>query len=145
MSKNAISFISFHPRHLLPYHSRPSHGRIHPDGSLMASGGSDGHILLRRVPDFTIVWKLSGHLSEVSGLAFSPDGRTLVSSEIGSGLRFWRLDTKREVLRLPLPDVCESLVFSPDGQQLAVTTCPPATAPIAGQLLVIPCPREGGE
>lgn len=116
-----------------------------PDGSLMASGGSDGHILLRRVPDFTIVWKLSGHLSEVSGLAFSPDGRTLVSSEIGSGLRFWRLDTKREVLRLHLPDVCESLVFSPDGQQLAVTTCPPATAPIAGQLLVIPCPREGGE
>lgn len=116
-----------------------------PDGNLMASGGSDGHILLRRVPDFTIVWKLSGHLSEVSGLAFSPDGRTLVSSEIGSGLRFWRLDTKREVLRLPLPEVCESLVFSPDGQKLAVTTCPPATAPTAGQIMVIPCPREGGE
>lgn len=116
-----------------------------PDGTLMASGGIDGHILLRRVPDFTVVWKLSGHLSEVSGLAFSPDGRTLVSSEIGSGLRFWRLDTKREVLRLPLPEVCESLVFSPDGQKLAVTTCPPATAPTAGQILVIPCPRETAE
>lgn len=112
-----------------------------PCGTLMASGGSDGHILIRRLPDFTIVWKLSGHLSEVSGLAISPDGRTLVSSEIGVGLRFWRLDTLREVLRLPLPEVCENLVFSPDGQKLAVTTCPPASAPEKGNLLVIPCPR----
>ncbi len=112
-----------------------------PDGSLMASGGNDGHILLRRTTDFAIIWKLRGHLSEVSGLAISPDGRTIVSSEIGSGLRFWRLDTRREVLRLPLRDVCESLVFSPDGSKLAVTTCPPASPPEAGQILLIPCPR----
>jgi len=112
------------------------------DGTLMASGGCDGHIHLRRLPDFALVCKLSGHLTEVSGLAFSPDGRTLVSSEMGSGLRFWRLDTKREVLRLRLPEVREDLVFSPDGQQLAVTTCPPASPPEAGQVLVIPCPRD---
>lgn len=111
------------------------------DGSLMASGGSDGHILLRRTTDFTITGKLLGHQSEVSGLAISPDGRTIVSSEIGSGLRFWRLDTMREVLRLPLREVCESLVFSPDGRKLAVTTCPPASPPEAGQVLLIPCPR----
>jgi serine/threonine protein kinase/WD40 repeat protein len=116
-----------------------------PDGGWLASGGNDGHILLRRLPDFAMVWKLSGHLSEVSGLAVSPDGRTLVSSEIGSGLRFWRLDTMREVMRLPLADVCESLVFSPDGQSLAVTTCPPARPPTDGQVLVIPCPRAGAE
>jgi WD40 repeat protein len=116
-----------------------------PDGTLMATGGIDGHILLWRVPDFTLVWKLSGHLSEVSGLAISPDGRTLVSSEIGSGLRFWRLDTHREVMRISLPDVCESLVFSPDGESLAVTTCPPATAPEKGQVLVMPCPRDGAK
>ncbi len=113
-----------------------------PDGSLMASGGNDGYILLRRPPDFDVIGKLSGHLSEVSGLAFSPDGRTLVSSEIGSGLRFWRLDTLREVMRLPLTEVCENLVFSPDGQSLAVATCPPASPPTAGQVVVIPCPRD---
>lgn len=116
-----------------------------PDGSWMASGGTDSHILLRSAPDFNIVGKLSGHLSEVSGLAVSPDGRTLVSSEIGRGLRFWRLDTKIEVLRLSLPEVCESLVFSPDGQSLAVATCPPASPPEAGQVLVIQCPRHRAE
>ncbi len=116
-----------------------------PDLSLIITGGSDGHILIRRLPDLALLWKLSGHLSEVSGLAISPDGRTLVSSEIGSGLRFWRLDTKREVMRLPLPEVCENLVFSPDGQHLAVTTCPPASAPEKGEVLVIPCPRDGAK
>jgi eukaryotic-like serine/threonine-protein kinase len=113
-----------------------------PDGTLMASGGTDGHIFLRRTTDFAIIGKLSGHLSEVSGLTISPDGRTLVSSEIGSGLRFWRLDTKREVMHVPLPEVCESLTFPPDGQSLAVITCPPASAPEKGQVMVIPCPRS---
>ncbi len=113
-----------------------------PDGSLCATGGNDGHIHLRRLPDFTVVAKLSGHLSEVSGLAISPDGRTLVSAEIGAGLRFWRLDTRREVMRLPLPAVTESLTFSPDGQSLAVTISPSAASPREGQVLVISCPRR---
>jgi WD40 repeat protein len=116
-----------------------------PDCTLMASGGTDSHILLRRIPDFALIGKFSGHLSEVSGLTISPDGRTLVSSEIGHGLRFWRLDTMREVMHLPLTKVCESLSFSPDGQSLAVITCPPASAPTAGQVLVIPCPRNGAK
>ena len=112
-----------------------------PDGTLMATGGIDSHIQLWRVPDFTPICKLSSHLSEVSGLAISPDGRTLVSAEIGSGLRFWRLDTHREVMRIALPEVCENLAFSPDGESLAVATCPPASPPTAGRVMVIPCPR----
>ena len=38
-----------------------------PDGTLMITGGIDGHIVLRRLPDFSLAWKLNGHLSEVSG------------------------------------------------------------------------------
>ena len=110
-----------------------------PDGSLLASGGTDSHILLRRVPDFTVVAKFSGHVSEVSGLVFSQDGRTLVSAEIGQGLRFWRLDSRREVMRIPLPQVCEALSFSPNGRYLAVVICPPSSPPEAGQVVVIPC------
>lgn len=61
-----------------------------------------------------------------------------VLSEI---LRFWRLDTLHEVMRLPLPTVCELMVFAPDGQSLAVIPCPPASPPAKGELLVILCPR----
>jgi WD40 repeat protein/predicted Ser/Thr protein kinase len=115
-----------------------------PDGTQLITGGVDGHILLRRLPDLALAGDLRGHLAEVSGLAMSPDGRTLVSSEIGSGLRFWRLDTLHEVMRLPLSAACEIMVFAPDGQSLAVTTCPPASPPTKGELLVIPCPRQAG-
>jgi WD40 repeat protein len=113
------------------------------DGRRMFTGGGDGRIIVRSLPDFALAGTLSGHLSEVSGLAVSPDGKTLVSSEIGFGLRFWRLDTLHEVMRLPMPEVCEILVFAPDGQSLAVVTCPPASPPEKGVLVVIPCPRAG--
>jgi WD40 repeat protein len=112
-----------------------------PDGTQIITGGVDGHIRLRRLPNFWPAGDLRGHLAEVSGLAISPNGRTLVSSEIGIGLRFWRLDTLHEVMRLPLPTVCEMMVFAPDGESLAVTTCPPASSPAKGELLMIPCPH----
>ncbi len=112
-----------------------------PDGTRMITGGVDGHILVRRLPDLAEVANLRGHLAEVSGLALSPDGRTLVSSEIGDGLRFWRLDTLREVLRVPMPRVCETIVFAPDGQSIAVITCPPASPPHKAEVVIIPCPR----
>lgn len=115
-----------------------------PDGTRLITGGTDGHILLRGLPDLNLAGSLRGHLSEVSGLAISPDGRTLVSSEIGIGLRFWRLDTMHEVMRLPLPTICEMMAFAADGQSLAVITCPPASPPTKGELLVIPCPRRSG-
>lgn len=112
-----------------------------PDGNTLITGGVDSHIILRRLPDLSVIQTLTGHQSEVSGLAVSPDGRTLVSSEIGIGLRFWRLDTLREVFRLPMPRICERLVFAPDGQTLAAITCPPASPPAAAEVVIIPCLR----
>ena len=114
---------------------------FYPDNTKIITGGADSHIMVRRLPDLALITQLNGHLSEVSGLAISPDGKTLVSTEIGDGLRFWRFDTAHEVLHLPLPHACEDIVFSPDGQNLAVTICPPATLPTHAQVIVIPCPR----
>ncbi len=112
------------------------------DTRLMATAGIDGHIHLRRLPDGELISTLNGHLEEASGVAFSPDGKTLVSCEIGLGLRFWRLDTLREVLHLPIPDMAETLRFSPDGQWLAVGLCRPGAAPEAGEVLVFPMKAE---
>ncbi len=112
-----------------------------PDSRLMATAGINGHILLRSLPDGAIIATLKGHLEEASGVTFSPDGRTLVSCEIGLGLRFWRLDTLREVLHLPLPDTAESVRFSADGRWLAVGLCRPGWGPEKGEVLVLPCGR----
>ena len=113
-----------------------------PDGKRLVTGGVDGRIHIRRVPDFNLQRTLAGHLSEVSGLAISPDGRTMVSSEIGAGLRFWRMDTLHEVMRIPLREACEEMIFSPDGKSLVVTTCPHSSRPVAARVVVLPC---GGE
>ncbi len=109
------------------------------DSRFMATAGINGHVILRSLPGGAVIATLKGHLEEASGAAFSPDGQTLVSSEIGLGLRFWRLDTLREVLYLPVPDVCETLRFSPDGRSLAVGICPQGAAPESASVLVLPC------
>ena len=113
-----------------------------PDGRLLATAGIDGRIVLRSLPEGRIEGELRGHLEEASGVAFAPDGRTLVSVEIGHGLRFWRLDTRREVLFLALPEATETVAVSPDGRAVAVTTCPPGAPPEAGEVRVLTFPGE---
>lgn len=108
------------------------------DGRLMATAGIDGNIHLRRLPEGELIATLKGHIEEASALTFSPDGKTLVSSELGHGLRFWRLDTLREVLHLPLPDAGDALRFSPDGRHLAVTVFPQGAAPEAASVMILP-------
>lgn len=109
-----------------------------PDGEIFATAGIDGHIHIHRRKDGVVFQTLDGHLEEASGLNFSPDGRTLVSVEIGLGLRFWRTDTWREVLCLPLTEATETVRFSPDGRWLAVVLCSPGAAPETAQVMTLP-------
>lgn len=112
------------------------------DARFMATAGIDGHIHLRHLPEGGWIATLNGHLEEASGVAFSPDGKTLVSCEIGLGLRFWRLDTLREVLHLPIPEMAEALRFSPDGRWLAAGLCRPGAEPEKGEVLILPVQSE---
>jgi serine/threonine protein kinase/Tol biopolymer transport system component len=108
------------------------------DGTLMTTAGIDGNIVLRALPSGEIHAVLKGHIEEASAVTFSPDGHTLVSSELGHGLRFWRLDTLREVLHLPLPDSGDALRFSPDGRHLAVVVSPQGAPPDAASVVLLP-------
>src|SRR5262249_8995472 len=60
-----------------------------PDSRLLATASSDAMIKLWSVTSGKEIATLRGHLTEVSAVAFAPDGRTLVSVEQGTGLRFW--------------------------------------------------------
>ncbi|MCI0348563.1 MAG: hypothetical protein L0Z53_03980, partial [Acidobacteriales bacterium] len=68
----------------------------------------------RFLGDFT------GHKQAVVSVAFSPDGKTLVTGGNDGTVRFWNLQTRQEVLsfaQLGLHPI--DLCFSPDGRAFA--------------------------
>ncbi len=58
-----------------------------------------------------------------TGLAYSPDGRTLAAAEPGGAVRFWQLDPPRLglVIAGPVSDY-PRLVFDPEGKRIAAET-----------------------
>ncbi|MEJ7637694.1 MAG: hypothetical protein WKF75_06810, partial [Singulisphaera sp.] len=69
---------------------------------------------------------LRGHTSEVTALAFTPDGKTLASGDRGGMIRFWDLSAEpprfREFVMVQdnMP-VCR-LAFSPEGGTLIIAS-----------------------
>ncbi len=62
---------------------------------------------------------LAGHQGEVTGLAFSADGRSLVSASYGDySLRVWDLGTGEELSNARTPNRVRSLALSPDGYNI---------------------------
>jgi WD40 repeat protein len=94
-----------------------------PDGRLFATVES-GDIQIRRLPTAEVVGVLKGHTRKDPRLAFSPDGRTLVSIADDRTVRLWHIATRRELLQFQTPDEDRGpyfLEFSPDGRALAAT------------------------
>ncbi|MGW6709555.1 nSTAND1 domain-containing NTPase [Streptomyces sp. NPDC054956] len=91
-----------------------------PGGALMATAGSDGRVLLRRVADRRTVssFTLPGRVRTV---AFSPDGRTLAAGSTGGPVRLWPVAGPGEAVVLPERTAgARALAFAPDGHTLAI-------------------------
>jgi WD40 repeat protein/predicted Ser/Thr protein kinase len=91
------------------------------DGALLATAGIDARVKIWDPASGAEIHTLTGHWQSVDDVAFSPDGRTLASIESRTCVKLWRLDTFREVASVPLADAGEQLVFSPTGDQLAIS------------------------
>lgn len=83
---------------------------------------SDRVIQLRDYED-KIIKKFEGHWDRVIRVAFSFDGKLLVSGDDNGLIRFWSVQTCRtiKILQTPTHTYARSFAFSPDGKQLAVS------------------------
>ena len=91
-----------------------------PDGNTIASGNWDGSIVqLSDVQTGQSIGRLAGHTTYIGGIAFSPDGYTLASSD-GDAIRLWDVDTsKLKTTFIDHGNHTNSVTFSPDGSILA--------------------------
>jgi WD40 repeat protein len=98
---------------------------ISPDGRLVVSGGGP---LGKPMGDTTVhLWdaatgkelrRLEGHTRRIWSLAFSLDGKRLLSGSSDASIRLWDVTTGREIRRLDgHTDEVRRAVFSPDGKQ----------------------------
>jgi WD40 repeat protein len=92
-----------------------------PDGSHLATSGSDGTVKVWDAATARAPLVLHGHTGAVRGIAFSPEGARLASvASSDKTIRIWDTTTGQETLTLKgHSDSVISVAFSPDGHRLA--------------------------
>jgi WD40 repeat protein len=92
---------------------------ISPDGSILASGGTDQKVTLWEMGTWRRLTSIEGYQNQIWNLTFSPDGSLLASSDAKS-VHLWDVKKGRElnVLHFQTDDRVGSIFFTPDGRTL---------------------------
>lgn len=74
---------------------------VSPDGELVASASDNGSVRLFSPAKGELIESVQGHLNGAHGVAFSPDGRRLISTSGGrEAVKLWDVGTRQELLTL---------------------------------------------
>jgi WD40 repeat protein/DNA-binding SARP family transcriptional activator len=91
-----------------------------PDGSMVATAGGQGKVILWRAADGQQLASLKADTSWILAMAFSPDGSRLAASGIGDRqVTMWDVTTRRLLGRLPQPTFVGAMAFGPGDRLLA--------------------------
>jgi serine/threonine protein kinase/WD40 repeat protein len=91
---------------------------LSPDGGLLATGDTDNFVRLYDCQTGqSLRPPLQGHISGVERVAFSPDGRTLVSAS-RQWVKFWNVAAWREIASYEQPGRVGVVTFSNEGTTL---------------------------
>lgn len=93
-----------------------------PDGTLLASGGGGGSakVCLWHLGERELAGELDAHRAGITGMAFTADGKQLITSAWDSQVIVWDVNTAQELRRFEgHEEAVTSLALSPDGKLLA--------------------------
>jgi WD40 repeat protein len=91
-----------------------------PNGSYVASAGSDGTVRVWRTQDGRLLHTLVGEGGIVLSVAFSPDSQLVASGSEDGRVKLWRVSTGALERTIPAHDLwVSSVAFSPSGGVLA--------------------------
>jgi WD40 repeat protein/transcriptional regulator with XRE-family HTH domain len=94
-----------------------------PDGTRVVGGSDDGSVYVWDASDGTLLRRLQGHHGAVRGVAWSPDGRWLVSSSGGEGgeLFVWEAGSlERARTLVGHPGAASAVAWSP-GEEILIS------------------------
>ncbi|CAN5451121.1 hypothetical protein BH10PLA2_BH10PLA2_03780 [soil metagenome] len=93
---------------------------ISPDGTMLASGGTDGEVILWSLPGAGQIVRLDAHMGHVTSLTFAPDSRTLFSGGADRKIHLWSVSDGNRLSTLSdhFGDI-NILRISPSGETLA--------------------------